>query len=200
MRLPIRRSTHSTNISMVVLPSSPRRASLRSFWITLCLLGSVGLGTMAWANARLLFSSMSMMVVLLLLGLAMPELLRGPYRAWNRFGCFYGNMAEHLLLRICYWTVIVPVGWTETSLRLKRPEPGESLWVPAQSLPPSLYRQLYSSPGPAANGRSWISSYIAWAWSSNQRWLLALLPFLYMLAELKEEEEAVVRESIYTLF
>lgn len=185
---------------MVVLPSPPRRASLRSFWITLCLFGSVGLGTMAWANARLLFSSMSVMVVLLLLGLAMPEWLRKPYRAWNRFGRLYGNMAERLLLRISYWTVIVPVGWTATSLRLKRPEPGESLWVPARSLPPSQYQQLYSGPGPAAKGGSWMSSYMAWAWSSNRRWLLALLPFLYMLAELKEEEEAVVRESIYTLF
>jgi hypothetical protein len=45
-----------------------------------------------------------------------------------------------------------------------------------------------------------VSLYVRWAWSSRQLWLLALLPALWILLWLREDEETVVREGIYTLF
>ena len=141
--------------------------------------------------------------VLLCLGLSgvvWPQIAAGPYRAWNTLARRYASAAERLLLWICYWTVMVAAGWTRTSLRLVRPQGEESLWIARQSLQPSLYAQPYSCPGAQTAGGNWISCYLAWASSSKQPWLVALLPFICMLMWLKGEEESVVRESIYTLF
>jgi hypothetical protein len=133
-------------------------------------------------------------------GWVCPQLVNRPYRLWNRFARYYAGVAERLILRICYAAVIIPAGWTETSLRLRRPVSAESLWIPRRSLSVSLYKQLHSHPGSETGDAGWMLRYIAWARSSKQVWVLALLPFLCVLLWLKNDEESVVRESIYTLF
>lgn len=185
---------------MIVLPFPPRRASLQSFWLALCFMVTVLIGMLAWVNVMIALLGVPAVVLLGLAGVVWPHLATRPYRVWNRLARFYGKVAERLLLGICYGTVMVPAGWTETTLRLSRPEMGDSLWTLHRSLPTSVYKQLHSWPSGESAGENWISRYLAWAWSSKQPWLLALLPFLCILLWLKKEEESVVPESIYTLF
>lgn len=186
---------------MVVLPFPPRRASLQSFWLALCLLGAVAIGMLAWATAVITVLFGVLLVVFPgLAGVIWPQIATWPYRSWNKLARIYACAAEWFVLRICYWTVMVAGGWTGTHLRLGRPGIGESLWIARQSLEPSLYKRLHSCSSSAGGEGSWISRYGAWAWGSKQPWLLALLPFLCILLWLKGEEESVVRESIYTLF
>jgi hypothetical protein len=163
------------------------------------------MGTMILAMLGLTFESAAetfapIIMLLGLVGLFRPGVTVRPYRLWNRLAHFYGKAAELVVLRICYWTVIVPGGWAGTILKLTRPGATESLWTPRQSLPPSLYLRLHSSRGNEGRENNWVARYLAWARQSKQPWLLALLPFLAILLWLKGEEEAVVRESIYTLF
>jgi hypothetical protein len=135
-----------------------------------------------------------------LLGFMRPEIVAPAYRLWNRLAHRYASATERLLLWICYWTVIVAAGQTKSSLRLARPRKEESLWVPRRTADPSSYRQLHSCPDAGGTQTNWLSNYLGWASSSKQPWLLALLPFIWVLMWLKPDEEVLVRESIYTLF
>jgi hypothetical protein len=148
----------------------------------------------------LALSGVPILVLLTLYGIVWPQRVVWPYRAWNKLARIYAHAAEYVVLRLCYWTVIVAGGWTGTQCRLARPGVEESMWVSRQSLQPSRYKQLHSGPGGESGERNWILRYITWAWWSHQLWLLALLPFLCILLWLEEEEEVVVQESIYTLF
>ena len=185
---------------MIVLPLPPRRTSLQSFWLALCFMVTVLIGMLAWVNAMIALSGVPVVALLGLAGVVWPQIVSWPYRAWNTLAQRYASAAERLVLWICYWTVMVVAGVTGTSLKLERPGARESLWIPRQSLQPSLYKQLHGCPSSKSVEGNWISRYLAWAWSSKQPWLLALLPFLCILLWLKEEEESVVPESIYTLF
>lgn len=185
---------------MIVLPSTPRLASLRGFCLSLCFLGTVCIGMLARGDVNIALFGVPVLWCLGLCGVVWPQIVAGPYRAWNKLAWRYASAAERLVLWICYWTVMVAAGWTKTSLQLVRPEGEESLWMPCQSLHPSLYMQLFSCSSAQTARENWWSRYLAWASSSKQPWLVALLPFLCMLMWLKGEEESVVRESIYTLF
>lgn len=185
---------------MMVLPSTPRQASLRSFSLSLCLLGTIGSGILALADANIALLVVPVVWWLGLSGMIWPQIVAGPYRIWNTLARRYVSTAERLLLWICYWTVMVAAGWSRTSLRLVRPRGEESLWIARRSLEPSLYWQLHSYPSSESTKGNGMFRYLAWASSSKQPWLLALLPFLCLLMWLKGEEESVVRESIYTLF
>jgi len=166
--------------------------------MSMASLGMFSMFSGAFGNSALL--GVPLLMLLICAGVIWPMMVSNPYRAWNRLARIYGRAAERLLLTICYVTVIIPAGWAETSLRLNRPRACESNWMDRRSLPTSLYKQLHCHRSTEMGTSSWVSRYIAWAISSKQLWAFAVLPFFSALVWLKEEEDSVVRESIYTLF
>jgi hypothetical protein len=159
-----------------------------------------GSAILALVDASTALLIASVVVSLGLSALMWPQIVAPAYRLWNRLAHRYVSAAERLVLWLCYWTVMFAAGQIRNSLRLARPQKEESMWIPRRSLDPSLYQQLHSSPGAGRAEGNWLSRYVGWASSLKQPWLLALLPFLCILMWLKEEEESVVREGIYTLF
>ncbi len=186
--------------AVILLPTTPRRATLRSFCLVCCLVGAACFGVVLPARADIALCGIVAIVFIGSIGWVFPKLVNRPYRIWNGFARCYAGIAERTILRICYATVMIPAGWTETALRLRRPASAESLWTPRASLSASSYQQLHSYPCSETRDTGWVRRYVAWARSSNQVWVLALLPFLCVLSWLKNDEETVVRESIYTLF
>ena len=98
---------------MIILPSPPRLASLRSFWLAFCFMVTVLIGMLAWVNAMIALLGVPVVALLGLAGVVWPQIVSWPYRAWNTLAQYYASAAERLVLWICYWTVIVTVGWQE---------------------------------------------------------------------------------------
>lgn len=186
---------------MILLPPDLQRASLRSFWLALSIIALVLIGVVSLFHATRFLLWVAAVGVLLIPGVICPQILAWPYRAWNKLARIYAGFGETLLLRICFFTVLVPTGWAGSSLRLDRPRSERSLWLPRQNVPEVAYQELHGSQGRRVQKQSWVSHYISWSRCSKQMWLLALLPFLLLLSWLRSgEEEPALPENIYTLF
>lgn len=186
---------------MIVLPSSPPlRAWLRSFWLSLGLVATALVALLSLLDRIRSLPWAAALVFLLLPGLLWPQTVIWPYRAWNKLARVYAGFVETVLLRICYFTILVPTSRMGTRLRLERPQPEQSLWQARQSLGVHANKGLHGRSGRTGQGDHWISRYLAWAWSSGQQWRLALLPFLLLLSWLGAEDELALPENLYTLF
>lgn len=122
-----------------------------------------------------------------------------PYRAWNRLGRHYGDVARLYLLGLCY-VIVSAVGLAGPSKDFTRDPRFGSGWI---------FRKSGSEP--ASNGRvqgddtmalkrGWLRTYVLWAIQSGQIWRCALLPFLVLLSMLESDERSQVPTQTYTLF
>src|SRR5688572_29903273 len=105
---------------MVLLPAHPRRAWLRSFWLALSLiwLGFIGIPAMLFGTPFLPWAAVA--VLLCVPVVIRPQIVTLPYRAWNKLSRIYIDLAERLLLKICYFTIVVPTAWTGSRLTLDK--------------------------------------------------------------------------------
>ena len=184
---------------MILLPPCPQRAWLRSFWASVCLLAAAFVGTLAWLYGTEFLWIEAAVGVLFASGMIAPHLLVWPYRAWNKLARLFAGYAEALVLRISFFTVCVPAGWSGSQIRVKRPLSQGTLWLSRESRKP--VDQPLPARGNGMRDEGWIARYMAWAWQSGEIWRLALLPFLLLLFALQSrEQESTVPENIYTLF
>lgn len=184
---------------MVVLPPRPRRAWLRSFGVAAGLWA--GLAVLLLAPFDLPGRLAAAVLVLLLGGvapIARPAGSARVYRLWNRIARGYARLARAALLAVCYGVVAL-VGVAGTALRLRRPEPGESLWLARDTLATEAYGSQHDRPGKAWHGRQW-AAVLAWAARTGNGWAVFLVPFLALVATLEEDERRDVPVGIYTLF
>lgn len=187
---------------MITLPSSRRPHMLAAFWLAISL--SVGMligmiGGLALSPRWLLFGLASA-VVMAVPGLLRPQIAAFPYRAWNKLAREFSRGARHWLIGICYYVILVAVGQTKSSIKLKHPSPQESSWVARRGRTvehaPHLDGSARESPR-----RGWIRSYTSWAVQSGNTWVLGLLPFIVMLSALEvDQQENPLPADIYTLF
>jgi hypothetical protein len=105
-----------------------------------------------------------------------------------------------VLLGLCFYIVFVAVGRAGARLRLERPRPNGSLWIPRGD-PASLGAARYPSPLAVPIHRTGLcGSLLSWAKSSGNLWACCLLPFLMLLRALEPESVDDVPTNIYTLF
>lgn len=182
---------------MLALPSHMRRAWQRAFWLALSLWAGVAVGALVpvslWGRGT---AALLTALLLQAAGAAWPGGVTLAYRAWNRVAREYARVVRAALVAACYGVVVV-VGAAGSTLRLRRPAPGVSLWYPKASLPLAAYGSQHEGPGPHA-GR-W-RSLLAWALSTGHAWVIPLLPFLVLLGTLDRQEAGPPPAGIYTLF
>ena len=185
---------------MILLPPTPQRVWLRSFWAAGCLVGAMLVGTLACLYGATWLSLAAVIVILFAAGMIAPHWLVWLYRAWNKLARLYARYAERLVLRIAFTTVCVPAGWAGSRIQVRRPPSEGSLWL-ARKKQTSIDRSSQAQGKKDKPTETWVARYIAWARQSREIWRLALLPFLIVLAALhSSEQESTVPENIYTLF
>jgi hypothetical protein len=185
---------------MILLPSNPQRAWLRSFWVAVCLLAASIVFASAWLYRTELLWLIVAVGCAFAVGMSRPGLLVQPYRLWNRLARLYAGYAELIVLRIAFLAVCVPAGWIGTRIHVKRPPTKGTLWLSRDCQKPDG-RPISARRSNRVQPQGWVGRYVAWAWESKERWRLMLLPYLLVLAALKSPEQKVtVPENIYTLF
>jgi hypothetical protein len=188
---------------MISLPLPATHTWLKSFWLVMSIAGGI---LIASISSQLLSPLWFMLViggalVLAAPGLWRPQIASLPYRAWNKLGRIFARSARGWLLLICYYLIFVAVGRTGSSLRLSRPAPTESQWLPRNTYTPSADDVSRGITMEMALRRRWAGSLLVWATTTRNWWVCCLLPFLLLYAALdSEREEQVFPVGIYTLF
>lgn len=186
---------------MITLPSV-RRASLRSFWLAICLSGGLLLSVVLslLVSFRWAVLAVGLAFVLALPGYLWPQLISLPYRVWNRLARDFARCASLLLMSICFYIILVAVGRAGSSLSLARPTATQSSWVPRETLAPTTYNNQHGIPTEGSLSQGWIATLFSWALHSGNLWTCCLLPFLMLLSLFETEEENSAPTDIYTLF
>jgi hypothetical protein len=196
-----------TEWAMLTLPNAPRRVWLLSFWLAvsftsgLCLaaVGALTLGTRWGLAGGLVILGMA------LPGILRPQLARRPYRLWNAMARLFNRGASLIIRAICFYVVLVPVGWAGSSLRLERPRSGVSLWNRRDAAPSGAYfGQALMAPSDHGGRRAasgWMPGYLQWTRHPADRWAVGLFPLLVMLSIFEGDSiEVEISESNYTLY
>lgn len=183
---------HSTDgLPSLLIPL--RRAYMVAFWIvaSACaaagatLMADVAEATPAWPWSAAAAASA------LLSGVACPELLPLGIRAWNGLARRVAGALRSYTLRVCYYTLVLPVGVAG------RGGPGT---LPASEA--GWLRREAEHQWEAALPRSWQQGLSAYARSRpERRWSLTLVPLVVLLTVLRDEaQDTVPPGSTYTLY
>jgi hypothetical protein len=182
---------------MLILPTPPRRASLRAFALALGLMAGLALGCLAalFVSGAWFGVGFSFGLAAAALGALWPHTVASSYVLWNRFSDLYMRIVRLLLKIVCFHFVLAIAPRSDFSLSLARPGSDPSFWIPRKdvTLPP---RSTHAD-GP---GVHWKRSYVAWVVRSRKWWALSLLPFLILLAAIDTETGPSVPSGTYTLF
>jgi hypothetical protein len=188
---------------MISLPSPPRLAFLKSFWLVMSLSGGLLVGALAslLVSPRWLAVGGAVAPGLAVFGLLRPQVAATPYRAWNKMARAFGRYARGWLLLVCFYVVFLGVGRAGSPLRLTRPMASTSLWVPWEihvTAAQASERGVTVERGPP---RGWVVAFLVWATRTRNWWAYCLVPFLALLSALDaEREESAFPAGIYTLF
>lgn len=183
------------------LQGRPRRAWLTSFGLVVS--GMILLGFVLAASyhqSMSLFGGGACLTVALVLSASLwPWVWTIPYRAWNKMGRHYGEIARFYLLGLCY-VIVSAIGVAGPSKDFTRNARSGSGWIERELGPRLTGEGRLQHEQNAQLGRGWIRAYTLWAMRSGQLWRLALLPFLILLSTLDLDEESHVPTKTYTLF
>ena len=126
------------------------------------------------------------------------ELVRRIYGAWNRrLVRPIARFAARCIMGICYFVIFVATGRAGSELRAKAH--GASGWCVRASLTAAQYHSPFVGDSPR-NEKGWMRAYARWALKTGNVWSICLLPFLWLIRLLSQEEEQVSQANIYTLF
>jgi hypothetical protein len=188
-------------MSSLILPPARRYSILIGFWLALSLFAGVTLGAILSLLVSPTMMSLGLVAVpvLALPGLLWPQVAILPYVVWNKLAVEFGRYSRTWLMAICFYVILVAVGRSGASLRLARPDSGQSLWVRRQD--PSGARNGFERVvATDESSKSWIRSFFKWSVRSGNYWACGVLPFLVLLSALDPEQDNTVPNEIYTLF
>jgi hypothetical protein len=184
---------------MIHLPVPPQRSWVIGFWVSFNGLAALGLGGILTGLFGVK-SALLAMLFILLLGAAGRirdwRLARLAYGAWTRLATGYAAVAGWLVLRLCYYLIVLPVGKCGSALQLDR---RTSVWTPriggtGRGVPAAFDRS-------ASLQETWLRNYLRWATGSGNEWALMLVPFLAFLSAVgRAEADPDVPTNIYTLY
>lgn len=186
---------------MLTLPRFPNRTILRSFAYGLAgVVGSVVAGV-AWIVGAPGWPVWGVAVGLLPAGVGRvaPERLLRVYRGWDALAELVHRAARLAASALCFAIVTVasPAGtrlrWTATA--------GESGWAPRGTVPSEAYPSEFRLPSRDGEpDAGWVRKLASWGSRSGNLWVVALLPYLFLLRILRGREAGSLDERIYTLF
>ncbi len=186
---------------MIQLPSPPPRTALLSFGIAISLMSGLLLGMAAWLLGLRLWLGGGLASALLAVAVSSlyVDLVRAPYRWWNKLARRFADAATVYLAGVCYFIIFAAAGRARSNLCLERPRRGQSLWACRESLDPAAYAQQDNSAG-KLSARNWMADYCCWSYRSGNLWAICLLPFLVLLGTLSSDREGQLPPDIYTLY
>jgi len=188
-------------MSTVILPPARRYSILIAFWLALSVLAGITISAIVsiWISPTQAPLGLIAVPVLALPGLLWPQLAILPYGAWNKLAATFARYARTWLMGICFYVIVVAVGRSGASLRLSRPDAGQSLWLRRQDSTGGQngFERVVATD---EQSRSWIHNFLKWSAKSRSLWACGVLPFLILLSALDHEEENTVPKEIYTLF
>ena len=187
---------------MMILPSSPNRLWLLSFWLNISFLIGALIGALSWTliSPPRFGLAIGLFLVLALPALLRPQIVSALYIAWNKLAREFARCARLWLMGICFYIIFFVVGRSGSSLRLTSPGSGMSLWVPRATLEPTAYVSQYDATTGGSIQQGWISIFLSWAVRSGNLWACCLLPFFILLRAFETEEESSFPTNIYTLY
>ena len=187
---------------MLLLPSSPRHATLISFWLVISCLSGLLFGVISSLLLSWIWFASGLIsgVMLVILGLVRPKLLTVPYRAWNGFVRLYSRFAGLVVLSVYFYVTFVALGRVKARLVLERPQSGNSMWTARRTLTPEAYALQYDGTTTALGHGHGFRDYLSWAVNSGNFWLVFLLPFQLLVALHLGEQKRLPDNHIYTLF
>jgi hypothetical protein len=181
---------------MMVLPSHPNSALLRSFWLVVIL----GAGGFAGILLLLVISpysaapALAVAAGLALLGWFQPAVAVAPYRWWNSFARMYARLARLATLLVTYYVVFAIVSLAGSKIALRSPKPDQkSMWVPLHGESEAEEVRLQ---------KGWTREFARWAGRSGNWWALLCIPYFVLLSVLSDRQEADrgFPSGIYTLY
>jgi hypothetical protein len=190
-------------MAALILPASPRRAWLMSFWLVSSAASGVFVGLLsalliapAWIGTGVILA-----IAMAVPGLLWPRFVSQPYQAWNRLARYFARCARLALMGICYFVIFVAVGRAGSSLQLRRRSATPSLWLPRGTLASAAYFYQYDATAKGRPQTGWLRSYLSWALGSGNLWAVCLVPFLLLLKPLQADQDGSrFLTNIYTLF
>lgn len=188
-------------MSSLVIPPARRHSILVAFWLALNLFAGITIGTILslWVSPKFMTLGLVAVPVLALPGLLWPQVAIPAYAVWNKLAAEFSRLSRTWLMGICFYVIVVAVGRSGASLRLSRPDSGQSLWVlrPDSSAARNGFERVVATD---ESSKSWISNFIKWSGRSRNLWACGVLPFLVLLSVLDPEPDNTVPKEIYTLF
>lgn len=184
------------------LPLPPlRRATLRAFWIAVCLeLGIlVGLAALLPIPPAGLIAGLAAVAALLAAGCLSPEQVAPAYRFWNRGASRFAVAAARWIAGICYYTVFAAAALSGSPVLRRWPRQPASNWSRRDRLPEAAYGSTWRlQSGMSAAGS--LRPFVSWALKSGNSWAVVLVPFLLLLRALDSQPPQHVPSDLYTLY
>jgi hypothetical protein len=187
---------------MITLPRPPRRAHLRSFWIALCAMLGLSVTIIMWFFAlphplAIPFATGTAPVAV---GLIVPRWIGPFYAIWNKLARRVAYITRLALMGICYFVIFVVVRQAGARFTRKRPRYMRTTWTrrgnQAETTGPSFSSVTSKDP----TERGWATAYFIWARRTGNWWAIVLLPFLFLLSVLADDDRKTLPAHIYTLF
>lgn len=177
----------------VSLTLSYRRADTIGFWV----LGSV----LVWLSTTVAAVAAGLpapwawgpvaVTALVLPGLFWRQWFERGIWAWNGLTRRVATALRSYVLAVCYYILFSAIGLSGSTLDLAAGQPGRSRWLRRGGQPPAAL----GGDAPQSNG------FIDFARTSGNRWAITLVPILFLLRLLKDDEqESAVPGSTYTLY
>jgi hypothetical protein len=185
---------------MITLPTPPRRAHLRSFWIALWAMLASSAAIVMWFFALPHPLTIFLAVGLVAIGLMMTKWISPFYAIWNKVARRVAFITRLALMGICYFVVFVVVALAGARFTRKRSRSMGTTWTPRGNHSETPGPRFSSVTLKDATERGWATAYFIWARRTGNWWAVVLLPFLFLLSVLADEDTKTLPAHIYTLF
>jgi hypothetical protein len=184
---------------MMLLPSPPRRVTLRAFWIVLsasaglvfAVAGAV-LGLPGWPVAGALVA-----IVLAIPGWVWPVAIERPYRVWNGLAGGCARFARLALTGLCFF-VTSAAALAGSPIVMRRTS--GSGWFRRPTLPAATYLSPSRDPGTGRSPDGGLRHLVGSARESGAWWAVTLVPLLWLLSMVQTSERGSFGGDIYTLY
>jgi hypothetical protein len=137
---------------------------------------------------------------LVAVGLIMPEWVRPLYAIWNKVARRVASVTRLALMGICYFVVFVVVAQGGARFARKRPGSMQTTWIPRRNQAEAVASSFSSESLKDPAERGWATAYFIWARRTGNWWAIILLPFLFLLSVLADDDKETLPAHIYTLF
>ena len=107
----------------MILPSSPTRLWLLSFWLVISLLMGTVIGVLLWILISPVWSLIGPILSTLLgiTGLVRPGLVNWPYKIWNGMAKRITPIVRLCVAGACFYVIFIAVGRTGANIGLTPP-------------------------------------------------------------------------------